>query len=89
MYGIMYAHGLLGTSCPARYESTFDDVAIIFRDTSFELFMACEYHLLQVTHLTQVQLGVYDACYVSWMDAQPKNILIRNSRYNAVIGRTS
>ena len=52
MYGIMYAHGLLGTSCPARYDSTFGDVAIIFRDTSFELFMACEYHLLQVTHLT-------------------------------------
>ena len=51
MYGIMYAHGLLGTSCPARYDSTFGDVAIIFRDTSFELFMACEYHLLQVTHI--------------------------------------
>ena len=55
-------HGLLGTSCPASYDSTLGDLAIIFRDTSFELFMACEYHLLQVTHLTQVQLGVYYAC---------------------------
>ena len=47
--------------------------------------MACEYHLLQVTHLTQVQLGVYDACYVGWMDAQPKHILIPNSRYDAIL----
>ena len=82
-------HGLLGTSCPASYDSTLGDLAIIFRDTSFELFMACEYHLLQVTHLTQVQLGVYYACYVSRMDAPPKNILIRNSRYDAVPSITS
>ena len=66
-------HGCLGTSCPASYFNPWW-LSIIFRDTSFELFMACEYHLLQVTHLTQVQLGVYYACYVSWMDAQPENI---------------